>query len=328
MASYIRRRKFLATLGGAAAAWPLGASAQQRPVVGLLAASSKTAGARYYGAFSQGLRELGYSEGRDYTFEERYADGDVARLPRLAEELVRLKPWVIVAGATPAVLAARRATDSVAIVGVNMNDPVALGLIASEARPGANVTGVLSRLPGQAAKQLEIARDAVPGASEVGILINANNQSNVLQWRETEPAAKKLGLGLAAVEIRAMNELGSAVERFVNERADVVVVLGDAALLTVRRQIAAFALASRLPTVFSFREHVEDGGLVSYGVNLRENYRRAAYFADRILKGEKPADLPVEFPPKVELIVNLATAKALRLTIPPTLLARADEVIE
>jgi ABC-type uncharacterized transport system substrate-binding protein len=324
----VKRREFIALLGGTAAAWPFAARAQQRPVVGLLAVSSKTTGARYYGAFPQGLRELGYSEGRDYAFEERYADGDVARLPRLAEELVRLKPRVIVAGATPAVLAARRATGSVPIVGVNMNDPVALGLIASEARPGANVTGVLSRVPGQAAKQLEIARDAVPGASKVGILINADNPSNVLQWRETELAAKELGLGLAAVEIRAMNELGSAVERFVNERVDVVVVLGDAALLTVRRQVAAFALASRLPTVFSFREHVEDGGLVSYGVNVRENYRRAAYFADRILKGEKPADLPVEFPPKVELIVNLATAKALRLNIPPTLLARADEVIE
>jgi ABC-type uncharacterized transport system substrate-binding protein len=274
------------------------------------------------------LRDLGYIEGRDYALADRYADGDLARLPALAQELVRLVPDVIVAAPGSAVLAARQATASIPIVGVNMNDPVGMGLVANEARPGSNVTGVLVRVPGQAGKQLEIARDAVAGARRIGVLGNLEEASNVLQWRETESAAAKSGVALSLVEVHAADEIGPAFEKFASERAGVVIVLGQVTFVTMRRQIAAFALAARLPTVYSFREHVEDGGLISYGINLRANYRRAAFYVDRILKGEKPADLPVEFPTKVELVVNLATAKALGLTIPSSLLARADEVIE
>jgi putative ABC transport system substrate-binding protein len=330
----MRRRELIALIGGAAA-WPLAGRGQPsaealsgRPTVGFLAAGSKAANRQFYDRFPQGMRELGYVEGHDYEIAYRYADGDLARLPALAQELVRLAPNVIVAAPGSAVLAARKATASIPIVGINMFDPVGMGLLANEARPGSNVTGVLVRVPGQAGKQLEIARDAVPGAHRIGVLGNLNEASNVLQWRETEAAAAKLGMTLSLIEARTPDEISSAFGKLADERPDVVIVLGQVTLVTMRRQIAAFALAARLPTVYSFREHVEDGGLISYGINLRANYRRAAFYVDRILKGEKPADLPVEFPTKVELVVNVATAKALGLTIPTSLLARADEVIE
>jgi ABC-type uncharacterized transport system substrate-binding protein len=331
----VNRRNFITLLGGAAAAWPLAGRAQPsadalpgRPTVGFLAAGSKAANRQFYDSFPQGMRELGYIEGHDYEIAYRYADGDLARLPALAQELVRVAPNVIVAAPGSAALAASKATASMPIVGVNMFDPVGMGLLANEARPGSNVTGVLVRVPGQAGKQLEIARDAVPGARRIGVLGNLDEASNVLQWRETEAAAAKLGMTLSLIEARTADEISLAFGKLAGERPDVVIVLGQATFVTMRRQIAAFALAARLPTVYSFREHVEDGGLISYGINLRANYRRAAFYVDRILKGEKPADLPVEFPTKVELVVNMATAKALDLTIPTSLLARADEVIE
>jgi putative ABC transport system substrate-binding protein len=325
----IKRRDFITLLGGAAA-WPLAARPQQakRPTVGFLGAGSKAANRQFYDSLPQGLRELGYIEGRDYAFADRYADGDLTRLRALAQELVRLVPDVIVAAPGSAVLVARKATASIPIVGVNMSDPVGMGLVTSEARPGSNVTGVLVRVPGQAEKQLEIARDAVAGARKIAVLGNLDEASNVLQWQETQSAAAKSRVALSLVEARAADEIGPAFRKFASERADVVVVLGQVTFVTMRRQIAAFALAARLPTVYSFREHVEDGGLISYGINLRANYRRAAFYVDRILKGEKPAELPVEFPTKVELVVNLATARALGLEIPAPLLARADEVIE
>jgi ABC-type uncharacterized transport system substrate-binding protein len=327
----MKRRDFIGMLLASTALRPFGASAEafsKRPTVGFLGGGSKAANRQFYDSLPQGLRDLGYIEGRDYALADRYADGDLARLPALAQELVRLVPDVIVAAPGSAVLAARQATASIPIVGVNMNDPVGMGLVANEARPGSNVTGVLVRVPGQAGKQLEIARDAVAGARRIGVLGNLEEASNVLQWRETESAAAKSGVALSLVEVHAADEIGPAFEKFASERAGVVIVLGQVTFVTMRRQIAAFALAARLPTVYSFREHVEDGGLISYGINLRANYRRAAFYVDRILKGEKPADLPVEFPTKVELVVNLATAKALGLTIPSSLLARADEVIE
>jgi putative tryptophan/tyrosine transport system substrate-binding protein len=327
----IERRAFLATLAASAAQWPGRASAQtppKRPLIGFLGSSTKALAARYYSGFPQGMRELGYVEGRDYAFEDRYADGDVTRLSLLAEVLVRLKPDLIVAGPTVAVLAAKQATANIPIVGVNLNDPVGMGLVASEARPGTNVTGILVLVEGLAGKQVEIALDLVPGANKIGVLVNVNNPSNLSQRREVEAAAAKIGVSMATVEARAADDIGSAFQLFVRERASIVVVLGDAMFLDARRRIAAFALASRLPTVHGFREHVEDGGLVSYGIDVRQNYRRAAYFVDRILKGEKPGDLPVEFPTKLGLVINLTTAKAIGLTVPPALLARADEVIE
>ena len=331
MASHIARRKFLATLGGAAAAWPCNGFAQsppKRPLIGFLGAGSKTAAARYYSGFLLGMRELGYLEGRDYGFEDRYADGDVSRMPSLAEELVRLKPDVIVASATAGALAAKQASTSIPIVGVNLTDPVNFGLVASEARPGTNVTGILAQLEGMAGKQVEIALDLMPGTSKVGVLVDVDNPSNVVQLREVEAATGKLGVSTVPVDVRTVDKIGAAIQRFVRERVSVVIVLAAARFLDARRRIASFALASRLPTVSTFREHVEDGGLISYGIDVRQNYRRAAYFVDRVLKGEKPGDLPVQFPTKVELVVNVTTAEAIGLTIPPTLLARADEVIE
>jgi putative ABC transport system substrate-binding protein len=326
----MRRREFI-LLGGAAAAWRCNALAQtpsKRGVIGFLVASSKISGGRQFSGFAQGMRELGYVEGRDYVLEDRYADGISTRLPQLAQELVRIKPDVIVTSNTAAALAMKQAMASIPIVVALLTDPVGFGLVASEARPGTNVTGILSRVEGLPGKQFEVALDLIPGATKIGVLVNANNPSNVIQQREAEPAAAKLGVSLAPVEVRTADDIGPAFQRFVRERANIVVVLGDAMFVTERRQVAAFALVSRLPTVFSFREHVEDGGLISYGINLRENYRRAAYYVNRILKGEKPADLPVEFPTKLEMVVNGITAKALGLAIPPSIMLRVDEVIE
>jgi putative tryptophan/tyrosine transport system substrate-binding protein len=327
----MKRREFISLLGGAAAAWPCNGLAQsppKRPLIGFLGAGSKAASARYYSGFPLGMQDFGYVEGRDYGVENRYADGDASRLPLLAEELVRLKPDVIVAGTTNGALAAKQATASIPIVGVNLTDPVGFGLIVSEAHPGTNVTGILFRLEGLTAKQVEIALDLMPGANNMGILVDVDNPANMLQRREVEAAAGKLGMSITAADVRTVEEAGAAIQTLVRERASIVVVLASAMLLNARRQIASFALASRLPTVFNFREHVEDGGLISYGIDLRQNYRRGAYFVDRILKGERPGDLPIEFPTKVELVVNATTARAIGLTIPPTLLARADEVIE
>ena len=274
------------------------------------------------------MRELGHLENRDYIFEPRYADGDAARLPTLAKELLQLKPNIILAGPTVAVVAAKRATDTIPIVGINVTNPVELGLVTSEARPGTNVTGILTRVEGLSAKQLEVAHDLLPGAAKIGLLIHAGDPANAVQQGEIEAAAAKLKLNFTSVQVPAADALEEAFKTFARERVGLVVVSGDAMFLAARRQIAAFALAARLPTICNFREHVEDGGLISYGINLRENYRRGAYFVDRILKGDKPGDLPIEFPTKVELVINVAIAKALHLTIPPTLLARADEVIE
>jgi putative ABC transport system substrate-binding protein len=327
----MRRREFITLLGGAAVSCPLAARGQHAGKVwhiGYLAFGSKVGQARYRSGFPQGMSERGYAEGRDYTFTDRYADGDRARLPLLAEELVRIKPDIMLAGPTVAVLAAKQGTASIPIVGINMSDPVGLGLVASEARPGTNVTGVLTRVEGMPGKQLEIVHDLIPTVGRIGVLANANDPTTAMQQRDTERAAAKFGVSLVLAAVHTADEVGAAFQMFVRERADAAVVFGDAMFMAVRRQIAAFALASRLPTVYNFREHVEDGGLISLGVNLRENYRRAAYFVDRILNGAKPADLPLEFPTKVDIVINLKTAKALGLTVPHMLLVRADEVIE
>jgi putative ABC transport system substrate-binding protein len=324
------RRAFVQSLAASAVVWPFNGLAQtppKRPVIGFLGPGSKTAN-EYYSGVLEGMRELGYLESRDYVFHGRYADGDFTRLPLLAEELVRLKPDVIVAGALAAALAAKKVTGDIPIIGINLTDPVGAGLVASEARPGANVTGTIVRLEGLTGKQLEIALDLMPAASTIGVLNNANNPASVVQLRDAERAAERLKLRLLPVDIRTADEIASAFQKLLREDATIVLVPGDAAFLAWRRRIAALSLVSRMPSVYSFREHVEDGGLISYGIDLRVSYRRAAFYVDKILKGEKPADLPVEFPTKLGLVINLATATALGLSIPPTLLARADEVIE
>jgi putative tryptophan/tyrosine transport system substrate-binding protein len=326
----MQRREFISGLGSAAA-WPVVAQAQiqpKRPLIAFLGSASKASGARYYSGLPQGLKERGYVEGRDYLFEDRYADGVFSRLPSLAEDLVRLNPAVIVTSNTAAALAARQVTSSIAIVCSAMTDPINSGLIASEAEPGANVTGVLLRLDGLTGKQLELVRDLIPAAVNIGVLANADNPTNAVQRRDAELAAPKLGMKLVLIEVRAAEQIGPAFTTFFRQRVDFVLVLIDAMFTTLRRQIAAFALVSRLPTVFGQAEYVEDGGLMSYGVNQYESNRRAAYFVDRILKGDKPGDLPVEFPTKLELIINLASMKALGVIAPASILSRADEVIE
>jgi putative ABC transport system substrate-binding protein len=326
----VRRRDFISLLGSAAA-WPLAARGQlvpKRRIVGFLNNNSKAAISPVYSRFPLGIRELGYIEGRDYVVEERDADGDAGRLASLAEELVQLKPDLILAGTTPAALAAKRATADIPIVGLLLTDPVGFGLVTSENHPGTNVTGILIRVEGLPSKHLEIARDLLPGATKLGALADAGNPSNAIQRREVESAAAKLGLSLTVVEVRSTDEIGPAFQTLQREGVGIVMIFSDALFNTGRRQIAAYALVARLPTIFTDRESVEAGGLISYGVSRSQTYHRAAYYVDRILRGEKPTDLPVEFPTKVEFVINLATAKAIGLPIPPTLLVRADEVIE
>jgi putative tryptophan/tyrosine transport system substrate-binding protein len=327
----MRRREFLSGLGANAALWPISSKAQilqKRPLIGLLTPGSKTTSGRFYDGFLRGMRERGYLERRDYDLEERYADGNLARLPALAEELVHLRPDVIVAGTSIAVLAVTKIASSIPIVGNGMTDPVGMGLAKSEAHPGGNVTGTVISLSGLAGKQLETGLDFVSKAKKVGVLVNPENPANRIHRRELQSDAAKLGVDLEIVEVRFAAEIGAAFQTLVRERAHIVLVAPDAMFVAARRQIAAIALVAGLPTVFYAREHVEVGGLVSYGSDLTAIYHRAAYYVDRILKGEKPADLPIEFLPKPELVINLATAKALGLEVPPTLLARADEVIE
>jgi putative ABC transport system substrate-binding protein len=321
------RREVITLLGGAVA-WPLAVRAQQpaMPLIGYLSNRTPEADVSLLVAFRAGLSAAGYVENRSVAIEYRFSDGNSSRLPSLAGELVSLKPNLIVAGSTPSALAAKRATANIPIVGLLLTDPVGIGLITSEARPGTNVTGILVRVEGLPGKQVEIALELVPGVSKIGALTDSRNPSDEVQRPEAESAAAKLGVKFMPIEVRTADEIGAAFQTLVRERANFVMVFTT--LTPMRRQIAAFALASRMPTIYSSREFVEDGGLISYGTNWRETYRRAAYYVDRILKGEKPADLPVEFPTKVELVINLATARAIGLSIPQALLTRADEVIE
>ena len=274
------------------------------------------------------LQELGYVEGREFEIIYRYADGDMTRLPALADELVQRKPTIIVTTNTATTIAVRQVTATIPIISAILTDPVGLGLVASHSRPGGNVTGIEFTLEGLPGKLLELSREVVPSASRIGMLVNIRNPSNLVQQRDTEAAAASSGVKLSIAEVRAVGDLDAAFEPLALARVQVLLVPGDLMFLTERRRVAASALAARLPTVFAGREFVEDGGLISYGISVLENWRRVADYVDKVLKGAKPADLPVQFPTKLELVINLKTAKALGLEVPPTLLARADEVIE
>jgi putative ABC transport system substrate-binding protein len=275
----------------------------------------------------EGLRELGYVEGGNIDVAYRFADGHLDRFPALAEELIRLTPEVIVAAVTPAAVAARRLTQTIPIVCPLLANPIDLGLIASMSRPGGNVTGIMFRIDDLAGKQLELAAQLVPALARVGLIVNIAS-GVIIDRQEAESAGKQLGIGLVSAEVREPNDLDVAFQMLSNEHVQAVIVLVDGMLFQERERIAQLAASARLPAVYAFRQHVDAGGLLSYGVNLAENFRRAATYVVKILKGAKPADLPVEFPNKLELIINLKTAKALGLDIEPTLLARADEVIE
>jgi ABC-type uncharacterized transport system substrate-binding protein len=279
-------------------------------------------------AFRQGLRELGYVEGQNIAIEYRSAEGKDERLPGLAAELVRLKVDVIVAASPPAIEAAKQATKTIPIVFTVSGDPVAEGFVASLARPGGNLTGLTTIGPELVGKQLEMLKTVAPKVSRVAVLQNPSNQGHAPMLRQAEGAARALGVQLQVLKARTPSEIEAAFAAMSSQRAGGVLVLRDAVFRTLRAQIVALAAKNRLPAVYGLREEAEAGGLMAYGASVPQLFRRAATYVDKILKGAKPADLPVEQPTKFELVINLKTAKALGLTIPPSLLGQADQVIQ
>ena len=331
MASYIERRKFLATLGGAAA-WPLAARAQQSamPVIGFLGAVSPYGFTERLRAFRQGLKDAGYAEGENIAIEYRWAESQLDRLPELAADLVRRRVTVIVAtgGAVPAI-AAKAATTTIPIVFTVPEDPVRLGLVASLARPGGNATGINFFASELVEKRLGLLRELVPNAVRVAGLVNPADASNTeATVKGVETVAHAMALQVQFFRASTSGEIQAAFERLARERPDVLFVGGDPFFLVRRVQLATLAALHRLPAAFSNRDHVEAGGLMSYGTNINDVFRQAGIYVGRVLKGEKPADLPVMQPTTFELVINLPTAIAFGLEVPATLLARADEVIE
>jgi putative tryptophan/tyrosine transport system substrate-binding protein len=324
---HIKRREFL-LLGGAAAAWPLAARARVSPDRPLIACLSAGPYGRVplIAGFQEGMRELGYYAGRNIDIVYRFAENRLERLPALAEELVRLKPAVIMAPALVDAVAARKATATIPIVSAALADPVHLGLVASLARPGGNVTGIMPSVDGLPAKQIELAREIVPGAGRVGVLGNMSDPKAPSQRRELEEAARTLGVKIIAPEVLTPDDLENAIATLANERVEVVVTLQTAMLLSERRQIATLLAAKGLPTVYGSREHVEAGGLLSYGVDLNWCGLRAAISVHKILTGTAPGDLPVEISTRIEMVINLTIAKALGLAIPETILRRAEAI--
>jgi putative tryptophan/tyrosine transport system substrate-binding protein len=325
----VRRREVIALLGSAAG-WPLAARAQQPgklPTVGLLVATTLLVESPRVASFVQRLRELGWIDGRTVAIEIRYADGRTERFVEIAAEFVQLKVDVIVTQGTASVIAARQAAPVIPIVFAGVADPVSTGLVASLARPGGNVTGVSNQLVDLVGKRIEMLREILPGLRALAIMANVGNPAPLLEMGEVSGIAGTLGLGVVTLEIQRGEDIAPAFEAL-KGRADALYVCIDPLLNTNRVRINTLAQGARLPTMYGVREYVEAGGLVSYGPNIVNQYRRAADYVDKILRGAKPADLPVEQPTKFDLVINLTTAKALSLTLPPSLLARADEVIE
>ena len=326
----IGRRELLAALGGAAAAWPLAARAQQSgklQTIGFMGQSTRSAASEWVAPFVQRLRELGRIEGRTVTIEYRWAEGREERIAQIAAEFVRLKVDIVVTSGTPEVLAAKQATSVIPIVFATAGDPVANGLIDSLARPGGNVTGLSLQSNDIAGKRLGLLREVVPGLGRLAILANVSNPFSVLEWGETRAAARMLGLEADSLEIRQGEDIATAFEA-VKGRAEAVYVCTDGLVNANRIRINTLALAARLPTMHGYRDYVEAGGLMSYGANLPDLFRRSADYVDKILRGAKAGDIPVEQPTKFDFIVNLTTAKALGITVPLTLQASANEVIE
>ena len=323
-------RRFISTLllGILLASLPADAQQPARASrIGFLGTSSPSTAPHALEAFRQGLRGLGYLEGQNIVVEYRWAQGRQERLSGLAAELVRLNVDVIVAPNTQAALAARAATRTIPIVFAGVADPVGTGLVASLARPGGNTTGLSFLSPELSAKQLELLKEAVPKTSRVAVLWNPGNPGLALTLREAEVAARALGVQVQLLEARGPDEIDSAFLAMTRERADGLLILGDAVFLLHRTRIVGLAAKSRLPAMYNFKEFVDAGGLMAYAANLADLFRRAAVYVDKILKGAKPGDLPVEQPTRFELVVNLKTARALGLTIPQSVLIRADEVI-
>jgi len=332
----MRRREFIKLVGGAAAAWPLSVNAQPSakiPRIGLMVTGSlQSPEARVQlDAFRQGLRQLGYTEGRNIAIEYRGADGRIERFPNLAAELVRLEVDLIFAANTRAALAARQATSTIPIVSAVMGDPVEDGLVASLAQPGGNVTGLTFLAPELTAKRMQLLKDALPNVSRVAALwhpgaYGERTMDDML--KATESAARTLGVQLHLIEVRAAGELERAFSTMMKERAEALFLFPTPMLFLARRRIIELAATNRLPSVSQAREFVELGGLIAYGANINDLFRRSTVYVDKILKGAKPADLPVEQPTRFELVINLKTAKTLGIDLPLGLMIRADEMIE
>jgi putative ABC transport system substrate-binding protein len=325
----VKRRAFITLIGGAAATWPLAAHAQQPaklPTIGFLGTAAPSAWAPWTAAFVQRLHELGWIEGRTVAIQYRWAEGRAERWAEIATEFVRLKVDVIVSGGNAAV-AAKQASTVVPIVFTMVDDPVGMGLVASLARPGGNVTGLAINQQDLAGKRLALLREVVPGLRRVAILANVEYPFTMREMAEFERAARTLGLEVVPLEIRRAEDIAPAFEAL-KDRAEALYVVGDALVTTHRIRINTLSLAARVPTIYVVREFVEEGGLMSYGPNFPDLFRRAADHVDKILRGTKPGEIPVEQPTKFDLVINLTTAKALGLTIPESFLVRADEVIE
>src|SRR4051812_2574588 len=327
----MKRREFITLFGGAAATWPLVARAQQsRPVkrIGVLDINSAEYEAASLAAFREGLHQLGYVEGQTVEIDYRYSNGDTEALTKLAEELIQLNPDVVLAAATSPAMAVKRIAPALPIVCPTFGEPFIPALATSFAHPGGSVTGIASNVEGVVGKLTELTIDAVPGIASIGFLANPAGASMGQNERQIKSTAEARGIVVRIEQVRNPADIDVALRRLNEEKVQAIIVPGNGLLNSQHKRIVELALAFRLPLIFGERAGVIAGGLASYGVNQLENWRRAAIYIDKILKGAKPGDLPIEFPIKIELVINLKIAKALGLTVPPTLLARADEVIE
>jgi ABC-type uncharacterized transport system substrate-binding protein len=328
----VKRREFIILLGGVTVAWPLGARAQQPgrlPTIGFLGASwaSQSGEGQRLVAFLERLHELGWFEGRTLSIEYRWAEGRNERFTEIASEFAQLKVDIIVTYSTPAVIAVKQVTSAIPVVFVGAADPVGTGLVVSLARPGGNITGVSLQTTDTAGKRLELLRELVPGLRRVAVMAYVGNPNSMIEMSEVHAAGRTLGIDMVALEIRREEDIAPAFDA-IKTRADALYVLLDPIMNAHRVRINILAVGARLPTMVPFRAFVEAGGLMSYSSNQSHVFRRGADYVDKILRGAKPADIPVEQPTKFDLIINLTTAKALGLTVPQTLLATADELIE
>jgi ABC-type uncharacterized transport system substrate-binding protein len=322
----VKRREFIGLVGGAVA-WPLTASAQQQGkivTIGILAIEPWPP----IDTFRRALHDLGYIEGKNVSFEYRYAKGDDQRLPELANDLVGLNVDVILTWGTDAALAAKQATTTIPIVMGTIGDPLGIGIVTNLAHPGGNVTGFSSRAAELEAKRLQLLKELVPGLSRVAILFNPTNHYMPLALQSAQRGAQTLDVTLAMYEVHDTTTLDAAFVTLTKDRPDALMIPADTFLVSQRSRIAQFAIENKLPSVYSFREYIEAGGLIAYTPNYYDLFRRAASYVDKILKGTKPGELPIEQPTRFLLLVNLQTARALGLTVPPRLIARADKVIE
>jgi putative ABC transport system substrate-binding protein len=325
----LKRRDFIALLGGAVAAWPLAATGQEPGklyTIGRFSAGEPIPHLR--DVLVHALRSLGWIEGKNVLYEDRYAQNRLDRLPDLAAELVSLKVDVITAAGTLAPLAAKRATSTIPIVMTSAGDPLGSGLVASLARPGGNVTGLSLMAPELGGKRLELLKEILPGLSRVAIVWNAANPYSALVFKQTEQAAQTLRIQVQSLEVRNPSDLDAALDAAKRQHASALITVEDPLTVNYRQQITDFATKNRLPAIYGLREFADAGGLIAYGAHISDLLRRSAGYVDKILKGAKPADLPVEQPTKFEIVVNMKAAKSISLSIPETILVRADEVIE